>query len=456
MSQLLVKGGSCVNPGGVFEADLLADQGRIVAIGSDLGKEAETVIDARGRLVLPGGIDVHVHMPWPAGDIISSDDFGSGTRGAAHGGVTTVLDFCIPGEEQDLVEALESKLTEAEGAAWVDYGLHLNIRGEVDSKIAAIPELVERGFPSFKVFMAYEGFRLEDRDLLRVMQAIAAAGGMLQVHAENGLLADHLTQELETRGETALADYPRARPPLCEVEAIHRVLAYARQIGARVHVHHVSTAQGAELIGRTRGEGLPVSGETCPHYLVFTSEEYAGEPRQAANLVCAPPIKTAQDRAGLWRALANGSLSMVATDHCPYTKAQKHDHLEDFTQVPGGMGGVETRLPLLYTKGVVEGRLSLSRFVEVWATEPARVFGLWPRKGAIAVGSDADLVILDPGRESVLRAAELHMNTECCPYEGWQVRGFPVTTVLRGQLLVDDGRLAVKQPPGRFVERHLA
>ena len=456
MSQLLVKGARCVNPGGGFEADLLVEHGRIVAIGQDLAAEAGTVIDARGKVVLPGGIDVHVHMPWPTGDTISTDDFASGTRAAAHGGVTTVLDFVIPDERQDLVEALEGKLAEAQGAAWVDFGLHVNVRGEVESKVAAIPELVNRGFPSFKVFMAYEGFRLDDADLLRVMRTIARTGGLLQVHAENGLLADYLTQELVSEGSTALGNYPRSRLAVCEIEAIHRVLTYATATGTRVHVHHVSTAQGAELIGKARAEGLAVSGETCPHYLLFTSEDYSREPRQAAKLVCAPTIKTAQDRDGLWRALASGALSIVATDHCPYTKAQKEAHLDDFTQVPGGMGGVETRLPLLYTEGVLRGRLSLNRFVEVWSTEPSRVFGLFPRKGVIAVGSDADLVILDPDRESVLRAADLHMNTDCCSYEGWQVRGFPVTTILRGQVLVEDGHTAMEQPSGQLVQRRLA
>ena len=455
MSQLVIKGARCVNPDGIFDADLLIDEGRIVALGRDLDVSAERTVDARGKLVLPGGIDVHVHLPWQAGALISTDDFASGTKAAAFGGVTTVLDFVIPEEEESLVEALERKLALAREQAWVDFGLHVNIRGEVGGKVAAIPELVEKGFPSFKVFMAYEGFRLTDSDLLRVMKAIAQAGGILGVHAENGLLADYLTQELVANGETALANYPRARGPLCEVEAIRRLLSYARLMGVRVHVHHVSTSQGAELVGQARREGLPVSGETCPHYLLFSNEGYAGEPRQAAYLVCAPSIKSAQDQASLWQALANDSLSILATDHCPYTKEQKEAHLDDFTRVPGGMAGVETRLPLIYTEGVVKGRLSLSRFVEIWATEPARVFGLYPRKGVIAIGSDADLVIIAPENETVLRAAELHMNSDCLPYEGWQVYGLPVTTVLRGEVLVEEGRLTVEEPKGELVRRYL-
>ena len=455
MSQLLIKDGKCAGLGGSFSADLLIDEGRIVAIGRGLNSTAERVIDARGKLVLPGGVDVHVHFPWPTGTHISTDNFASGTKAAAFGGVTTVLDFVIPEEEEGLIEALERKLAEARQEAWVDYSFHLNVRGEVDNKIAEIPHLVGDGFPSFKAFMAYEGFRLPDSDLLRVMKAIAQVGGMLGVHAENGLLADWLTQELVENGETALANYPRARPSPCETEAIYRVLSYARLTGVRLHIHHVSTGQGAKLIGKARRKSLPVSAETCPHYLVFSDEDYTGDPVQAAYLVCAPPIKSAQDQASLWQALANDSLSIVATDHCPYTKKQKEAHLDNFTLVPGGMAGIETRLPLVYTEGVVKGRLSLSRFVEVWATEPARLFGLYPRKGIIAVGSDADLIILDPNQRSTLQAAGLHMNTDCIPYEGLEVYGLPVTTILRGEVVVEEGRLATEGPQGRLIDRRL-
>jgi dihydropyrimidinase len=453
MSQLLIQGGEIVGPAGLFAGDLLVDEGQVVAIGQHLHCTAETVIDARGKLILPGGIDVHVHLPWSTGELASTDDFASGTKAAAFGGVTTVLDFVIPEERQSLIEAVDRKLATARQQAWVDYGFHLNIRGRVRGQLAAIPELVAQGFPSFKVFMAYEGLRLPDSDLLRVMKAVSSAGGILGVHAESGPLADFWTQQLVASGQTALEYYPQSRCAFCETEAIHRLLIYARQLGVRVHVHHVSTAQGAELVGRARREGLPVSGETCPHYLLFTDERYAAEPREAAHLVCAPPIRSAEDQASLWQALANDSLSILATDHCPYTRAQKEAYLDDFTRVPGGMGGVETRLPLIYTDGVAKGRLSLNRFVEIWASEPARVFGLFPRKGIIAVGSDADLVILDPANETILRAAELHMNSDCLSFEGWTVRGLPVTTILRGEVLVEEGSMAAKEPKGQLVRR---
>jgi dihydropyrimidinase len=455
MGRLLIKNGTCVNAEGSFQADILIDGGRIAAIGLDLDSDAYRILDATDRLIVPGGVDVHVHLPWPSGDLISTDNFESGTQAAAFGGVTTVIDFVIPDEEETLESAVQRKLNVAERQAWVDFGLHINIRGNVEVKLSEVPDLVGRGFPSFKVYMAYEGFRLGDSDLLRVMETITQAGGIMGVHAENGLLADYFTHKLITSGETALANYPQARCSLCEVEAIHRVLTYARLLGTRLHIHHVSTAQGAEMIGAARREGLPVTGETCPHYLVFSDEEYRGDPIRATHLVCAPSIKTAHDRVELWKALANDSLSIVATDHCPYTREQKEAHTNDFSQVPGGMAGVEVRLPIIYTEGFVANRLSLSRLVKIWSAEPARVFGLYPRKGAIAVGSDADLVILDPAREDVLSASRMHMNTDCLPYDGRRVYGIPDTTILRGQILVENGELVAQKPQGDLIRRFL-
>lgn len=455
MSTMLVRGGTCVNPDGSFQADIFVEDGRIKAIGQDLGVQADQMVDASGKLLIPGGIDVHVHLPWPTGDTVSLDNFTSGTKAAACGGVTTVIDFVIPQNEESLGQALGEKLIDAQANAWVDYSFHLNVRGAVAGKLKEIPDLVRRGFPSFKIFMAYEGFRLDNCDLLEVMHGVTAAGGMLSFHAEDGLLADHLTRELIANGRTALSNYPQARPALCETAAINTVLAYAKSLGARVHIHHVSTTAGAELIAQAQRDGVSVTAETCPHYLLFTDEDYCTDAEKSASLVCAPPIKSCQDQEGLWKALADRTLSVLATDHCPYSQAQKFSHLDDFTRVPGGIPGVETRLPLIYTSGVMSGRLSLLRFVEAWSTGPARAFGLYPRKGLIAVGSDADLILIDTQRKSSLHADELHMNTDCLPYEGWEVWGWPVTTILRGQVIVSDGELTGQSPVGTLVHRYL-
>lgn len=455
MRSILVKGGTCVNPDGRFDADVLIEDGKIAKVGQNLIAKADETIDAVGKLVLPGGVDVHVHLPWPTGETISMDTISTGTLAAACGGVTTVIDFVIPNDGEPLIDALERKLSEAQDNAWVDYSFHVNVRGAVTEKLKEIPEIVRRGFPSFKIFMAYEGFRLETRDLLEVMETVTAAGGMISSHAEDGLLADHLTSKLTAQGNTALRFYPQARPNECESAAIANVLAYAARLGSRIHIHHVSTADGVDQIARARRAGVLVSAETCPHYLLFTDMDYAGEIHQSAGLVCAPPIKGRHDQDRLWEALSDGTLDAVATDHCPYSQAQKFAHLDDFTKVPGGLPGVETRLPLLFTRGVGSGRLSLEKLVELWSAGPARAFGLYPRKGLIAVGSDGDLTLIDPARSKTLKASELHMHSDCLPYEGWEVQGWPPTTILGGKVIVTNGTPSGGQPGGNLIPRYL-
>jgi dihydropyrimidinase len=455
MSQLLITGGKCVGHDSIFEADILVDDGKIVSIGENLRTQATTTIDAHGCFIIPGGIDVHVHMPWPTGTYISKDDIFSGTRAAAFGGVTTVIDFAIPGENESLSSALNKKSTEAQKDAWVDYSFHLNIRGDVYSKLAEVPELVQNGFPSFKVFMAYEGFRLSDQDLLEVMETVNRAGGMVNVHAENGQLADHITQKLLDKGKVSPLDYFDARPEICETEAISRLLSYQRITGVPLHIHHVSTRLGAELIKKARNKNLPVTAETCPQYLLLNTDSCRKNPSLAAYMNCAPSIKGWKDQKALWKYLAEGSLPILATDHCPYSKQQKEEHMDNFSLIPGGIGGVELRLPLIFSEGVTRGKISLERFVQAWATEPAKAFGLYPRKGILAAGSDADLVIFDPEKKGTINAKNLHMNTDCLPYEGWEVSGLGVTTILRGEIVIKNGKLVAKTPTGEFIPRHL-
>lgn len=455
MSQVLIKNGNCVSSGLVFKADLLIENGRIAMLADKIQASAEREIDAGGLFVLPGGIDVHVHMPWPMGDHISLDDIPAGTRAAAFGGITTVIDFAIPDEGETLRQTLEKKMAEAQHNAWVDYSFHINIRGDVSARLSEIPTLVKEGFPSFKAFMAYEGFQQSDADLLKILEAVGRAGGVLSVHAEDGSLADAITEKLVAEGKIAPYYYPQARPEICETSAIHRILSYQGVTGTRLHIHHVSSDAGARLIAKARRQGRPVTGETCPPYLTLNNKEFEEDPTRAAWMICSPSIKSPADQESLWKHLASGSLSILATDHCPYSRKQKEEHLEDFTQIPGGIGGVELCLPLIYSEGVIKGKLAPERFVEVWAAEPARAFGLYPRKGCIAVGSDADLVILDPNRRCTIRAANLHMNSDCLPYEGWQVQGLPVYTLLRGRVLVEEGRLVPQQPFGELLRRRL-
>ena len=455
MKQLLIKNGKCITPSGIIESDLLSDEGCIVAIRPNIIANARQEIDAQGRYIMPGGIDVHVHLPWPTGDFISLDTFETGTRAAAFGGTTTVIDFAIPTLEQDLNEALDDKLHTAEDKSWVDYSLHLTLRGKVSDQLREIPELITRGFPSFKAFMAYEGFRLADAELLQLMQVVAENGGMVDVHAENGPLADFITHTLLQQGRTAPENYVHARPSVCEEEAISRLLIYERLTRTNLHIHHVSTVVGAKLIGSIRDEGFPVSGETCPQYLTLDNTMFSRSPEYAASMVCAPSIKSSTDQEALWQALAEDDLSVIATDHCPYSRNQKLMHLDNFSRIPGGIAGVETRLFLMLTAGVLTGRLSMERFAEVWATSPARIFGLYPRKGALMEGSDADLVIFDLASSSQLHFAELHMNSDILPFEGWEVAGTPLTTVLRGEILIADGRQVMEKSTGKLIPRFL-
>ncbi|MCL4458782.1 MAG: dihydropyrimidinase [Chloroflexi bacterium] len=453
--QLIVKGGTCVNPNGSFQADLAIDDGIIRLIGQGLSLPAERTLDAQGKLVLPGAIDVHCHMPWISKGVSSGDDFSSGTQAAARGGVTTIVPYIVPEEGETLEQSLEQNLRRACGHSYVDYSLQVTIRDISPAILAEMGALVRNGFPSFKIYTAYPGLLLEDRAILDLFEQSAREQSLICIHAESEVIAHFHTQRLLGSGKRGVYYYPDSRPPICEVEAIARLLTYAKHLKANIHFCHVSTAQGAALIGLTRAEGARVSGETCPQYLLFTDEEYRRDDPEATYFVASPPLRPTDDQDALWRSIANDALSIVATDHCPYTSEEKKAGRSDFTMIPGGMAGIETRLPLMYTEGVGRGRLSLNRLVELCCTNPARRFGLYPRKGVIAPGSDGDLVLIDPQQRTRLTAAALHSNTDHSVYEGMIVEGFPYTTVLRGQVLVEEGTLVTTEPQGKLVFRSL-
>jgi dihydropyrimidinase len=450
----IIKGGLCVLPAGLQRLDIGIENGRIAALADGLDTAGCETLDAAGLWIFPGGVDVHCHLPWPSKQVLSGDDVLSGTRAAICGGVTTVVDFVIPEPGESLGAALERKLDEArQKGLYADYSAHICIREATPANLAEIPALVARGFSSFKVFMAYEGFCLDDADLLRVMESVAAAGGIVSVHAENGLLADRATRALVEQGRVSLEHYPASRPAYCEHEAVYRAIRYAQAAGATLHVHHVSTSEGARLIGAARRRGQLVSGETCPHYLTLTDDAYRAGGLEATLPVIAPPLRAAEDCRALWAALAADDLSAVATDHCPYSRQQKRAGLDDFTKVPGGTAGVETRWPVLFTEGVRAGRLSAGRLATVWAINPARIFGLYPRKAGLSVGADADLILVEPERSSVLSAEKLHMHTDHTLFEGRPVFGFPIRRVLlRGRTVVLDGEPA-GEPHGQIAPR---
>jgi dihydropyrimidinase len=458
MLDLVIANGTLVTAESMVRADLGVRGGRIAAIGIGLaapdpsGNSGPRIVDATGMLVLPGAVDEHVHLQMPVGEFSSSDDFNTGTVAAACGGTTTVIDFVEPAPGQPLVEALAKRRTEADGQAVVDYGLHMTLSRADDDTLAQIPACIEAGTASFKIYMAYEGLRLDDGELLRALSALHGYGGRVLVHAENHFAIVYLVAQALAAGRTGPENHPQTRPALLEAEAVHRLLALASISEAPLMVAHLSCALGLEAVRAARARGQTVWVETCPQYLLLDEQEYQRPGFEGAKFVMAPPPRTEGDRSALWAGLAAGEVDTVATDHCPFFyETQKTRGRENFSRIPGGAPGIETRLALLYTHGVRSGRISAQRWVEVCCTAPARRFGLAPRKGTLAVGADADIVVFDPEREVVLTAESLHQNVDYCPYEGWVVRGYPVMVFSRGSVLVRDGQFVGQQGNGMFL-----
>jgi dihydropyrimidinase len=446
----VITNGTLVSAEATLVADLGIKDGLIAAIGHGLaGRET---IDAAGLLVLPGAVDEHVHLQMPVGEFTSSDDFNSGTVAAACGGTTTVIDFVEPKPGQPLLEALAARRAEAEGKAVVDYGLHMTLSRADDEVLAQVPATVEAGVASFKLYMAYEGLRLDDGGLLRALATLREHGGRALVHAENHYAIAYLTAQALARGHTGPQQHPLTRPGVMEAEAIHRLLALASVTGTPLTLAHLSCALGLQEVRAARARGQTVWVETCPQYLLLDEREYHRPGFEGAKFVMAPPPRTESDRVALWAGLAAGEVDTVATDHCPFFyETQKTRGRDDFSRIPGGAPGIETRLALLFTYGVRAGRLTPERWVEVCCTGPARRFGLTPRKGTLAVGADADLVLYDPERRVTLSYETLHQNVDYNPYEGWEVQGYPVSVLSRGEPIVLDGEFAGAAGRGQFL-----
>ena len=453
MLQLLIKNGACVHADGVVAADIAIQDGRIVRIGKDLDLEAERTIDAQGRYILPGVIDTHVHLPWPSSNYDSVDDFHSGSLSAVHGGVTTIIEYVIPDESGRIVPALDQEIAKAKGNSFVDYSFHLIIRKVTAETERDMADAVGRGFSSFKVFTAYSGFSLGYQDTLIVLKNAAKYKAMVCFHAEDWDLVDRAIQKLTEDGLTAIRYYYMAHPFSADTEATRRVIAFAKECNARIHIAHINTGEGAQAVEAARKAGGKVSGETCPHYLIFTNKVYQSGKPEAAYYILAPAIRAQADQDALWKAIQSGGISTIATDHCPYTSAQKLAGGDDFRAVPGGTGGVETSLPMMYTCGVASKRISINQLVALMSTNPAKQFNLYPKKGVIAEGSDADLVIYNPEGRRVMDAKDLHSNSDHTIYQGLEVTGRVDATILRGNIVVDDGVLVQDTPLGELLPR---
>jgi dihydropyrimidinase len=464
---LVIRHGTLVAASDTLEADLGICGGQIVGWGQALHGRQE--VDATGLLVLPGAVDPHVHLEMGiqtvAGPTASSDTWATGTVAAACGGTTTVVDFVEPEPGETLAHALAARRAQAEGGAAIDFGLHMTLNRADDDTLAQVPAMFEAGVTSFKTYTTYDGLKLDDAELLRAYRTVGALGGLVLTHAENDAMIQSATRLLRQQGRTDPAAHALARPPEAEVEAVERALALARMARASLYLVHLSTSGAAEALRRARTDGQAAFGETCPQYLLLTADKYQDAGFGGARFVCSPPLRHAHDGAALWQALAAGVIQTIGTDHCPFNYRGQKDlrfgsrsadaPLPAFYEIPGGLPGVETRLALLYTFAVRPGLLSPNRWVQVCCANPARLFGLYPRKGTLAPGADADLVLFDPQREVTLSKAMLHENVDYSPYAGLSLTGYPVVTIIGGRVLVQEGRWLGTAGGGRYLKRGL-
>jgi dihydropyrimidinase len=453
---LLIQNGTVVTADRRWQGDVRCRDGRIVELGRALEPAAgEETLDASGQFVFPGGVDPHVHLALPVAGTVSADDFASGGAAALAGGTTTVLDFVHPERGQDYLEALDARQAEAAEAV-IDYGLHMALTWWGELGGLWLRRCVERGVPSFKIYLAYKDtVGLDDASVVEAMAASRSAGGLVLVHAEHGDMVEHLRYRLAATGHLGPDAHPLSRPSQLEGEATHRASVLAGTLGADLYVVHVTCREATAAVAEAQRLGWPVHGETCPQYLVLDDSEYLRPDFEAAAFVIAPPLRPRQHQEALWRALADGVLESVGSDHCPFTMEQKALGRHDFRRIPGGAAGIEHRLTVLYTAGVGSGRIDLRRFVDLVSTRPAKLFGLYPRKGEIAVGSDADVVVWDPGASGTISAATHHQRCDRSIYEGFALHGLPSHVVAGGVVRYRDGDLRVERGTGRFLARAL-
>jgi dihydropyrimidinase len=463
--QTLIKNGKIITASESFKADILIDGEKIKAIGEGLDVRSDsTVFNAEGLNVLPGGVDVHTHFDLPMFGTVSSDDHYTGHKAAAFGGTTTVMDF-IPQDDEDLIKNVDAWHKKIGGKAAVDYGFHMNI-SKFNKKIAEqIPLLLKEGINSLKVFTAYnDRLRLMDGEIYQVMRIAKNNNMLVMVHAENGDVIDYLVERALSEGKTSPVWHARTRPALGAVESVYRVISLAEQTGAPVYIVHMNTSGGVQHVRNARQQGLPVMGETCPQYMFFTEEEL--EQKDGAKWICSPPMRSKKDNAGVWDAVMDGTMQVMATDHCPFffdgTKPIEYEGglisipgkelgRDDFTKIPNGLPGVGDRLMVLWTQGVVNGKISENAFVQLTSTNPAKIFGLYPRKGTIMPGSDADIAIWNPNKEIKFGVQHSHHRTDYNLYEGWDLKGVIEKVFLRGKLIVDGSKWLGEKGMGDYL-----
>jgi dihydropyrimidinase len=453
--QTLIKNGRIVTAVDDYHADLLIVDGIIAEIGRHITDRDAEVIDARGRMVIPGGVDPHTHLESFSGRTTTSDDFLTGSRAAAVGGTTTLIDFAKQGKGDSLPQVYEAWQAKARARTCIDYAFHLIIVEADEARLAEIPWVIEQGVTSAKMYMAYRGrLMVDDGTIFRTMQVFKQHGGLVALHAENGDVIDVLIQQAVAAGQLAPKYHALTRPPVAEAEAVFRAICIAEIAECPVYFVHMSSRQAVEQLQRARDRGLPVFAETCPHYLLLDESLYDQPGFEGGKYVLTPPLRTVEHQEALWTGVRSGDISVISTDHCPYCFAdQKALGKDDFSKIPNGGPGIENRLSLIYNAGVHGGRINDNKFVDLVATQPAKIFGLFPRKGTIAVGSDGDVVIFDPQGELEISASTHMMNIDYNMYEGMRVRGTADEVLLRGKPIVRERKYVGQPGDGQYIPR---
>ena len=454
---ILIKNGRIVTAVDDYFADVFIDGETIAQIGKDLDVQADEVIDAKDRLVLPGGVDPHTHLDMPFGGTVSADDFETGTIAAAHGGTTTLVDFAIQSKGESTLKGLDTWHAKAEGKATIDYGFHMIITDMPVERLPEMRKLRDAGVTSYKLFMAYPGvLYVDDGTLYRAFRQAGDNRTRISMHAENGIVIDEIVREAVEDGKTAPLYHALTRPTRMEAEGVHRAIAIAEVADVPLYIVHLSSHDALEEVKRARARGVDVVAETCPQYLLLDQSEYEREGFEGAKWVMTPALREKWNQDSLWQGLKFRDLETIATDHCPFCfKDQKELGRESFTKIPNGAPGVENRMSVIYDAGVVKGRISLNRFVELTSTAAAKAFGLFPKKGTIAVGTDADIVIFDPERKetiSVDNERTHHMNVDYSAYEGREVQGWTDTVLSRGRVVIRNAKLEAKGG-GQYIKR---
>ncbi|WP_317411281.1 dihydropyrimidinase [Clostridium baratii] len=450
----IIRNGTIVTATDIFKGDIGIKDGKINKIGMELEEEGEKIIDAKGKYIFPGGIDPHTHLDMPFGGTFSSDNFETGTIAAACGGTTTIVDFAVQPKDKDLKETAEIWREKSDGKAVIDYGIHMNITHIDDEILNEIPFMIKEGYPSFKVFMTYKGMRVDDGTLFKTLKKVSENGGLTCVHAENFHIIECNVEILLKEGKTAPKYHAISRGSLVEGEAVGRAINIAKMAEAPLYIVHNTCKEAVFEIARAREEEYPIMGETCTQYLLLSEDEYYKEGFEGAKCVMSPPLRSKDNFKYLWKAIRNNTLQVVATDHCPFFMKQKELGKDSFDKIPNGAPGIELRMALLYTYGVLKNEININKFVEVTSTNAAKIYGMYPKKGTIAVGSDADLVIFDPDKEIEVTVDILHENVDYTPYEGFKLKGFPEVTLSRGEIIAKNGKFVGEIGRGEFIKRN--